>query len=71
MRQLGKNRGHPQQVEREVLIKSILQAIPTYTIMEATDSRSGSYAWRSILKGRDVLQRGARWRVGNGESIKI
>ena len=35
------------------------------------DSRSNLYAWRSIPKGRDALQRGARWRVRNGESIKI
>ena len=44
---------------------------PNYSIMEATDSRSGSYAWRSLLMGRDVLQRGARWQVGNGRTIKI
>ena len=44
---------------------------PKYSIMEATDSRSGSYAWRSLLMGRDVLQREARWRVGNGKTIKI
>lgn len=44
---------------------------PNCSIMEAKDSRSGSYAWRSILNGRDVLNRGARCRVGNGESIKI
>ena len=31
----------------------------------------GSYAWRSILKGREVLQRGARWRVENSEKIRI
>ena len=39
--------------------------------MEAKDSRGGSYAWRSILKGRDVIQRGSRWRVGEGKSIYI
>ena len=44
---------------------------PKCSIMEAKESRSGSYAWRSILHGRDVLSRGVRWRVGNGESIKI
>ena len=41
------------------------------SIMEAVDSRMGSCAWKSIFKGRDVLQRGARWRVSNGEKIKI
>ena len=40
---------------------------PNCTLMEANDIRYGSYAWRSTLKGREVLQRGARWRVGNGE----
>ena len=32
--------------------------------------KGGSYAWRSIL-GRNVIQRGARWRVGDGKSINI
>ena len=40
---------------------------PNTTIMEAKDSRLGSYAWRSILIGRDVIQRGPRSRVGNGK----
>nr|XP_023877746.1 uncharacterized protein LOC111990191 [Quercus suber] len=44
---------------------------PNCSFMEAPDSLSGSYTWCSILKGREVLERGARWRVGNGESIKI
>ena len=40
---------------------------PNSTIMGTNDSRIGSYAWRSILVGRDVIQRGARWRVGDGK----
>ena len=44
---------------------------PNSTIMEATDSRMGSYAWKSILRGRDIIQRGALWRIGNGEKINI
>nr|XP_023916712.1 uncharacterized protein LOC112028271 [Quercus suber] len=40
-------------------------------ILEAPECASGSYAWSNLLKGREVLWRGARWRVGNGESIKI
>jgi len=39
--------------------------------MEAADSRLGSYAWKSILRGKDIIQRGARWRVGSGENINI
>ena len=47
------------------------QFFPNSTIMEAKESRMGSYAWRSILVGRDVIQRGARWRVGDGKKIRI
>ena len=42
---------------------------PHCSIMEAMDSRSTSYAWRSILKGRDVLQRGVRWEMGNPSKL--
>ena len=41
------------------------------SIWEAQESSSGSHAWHSILKGRDVLLKGARWRVGCGEDISI
>ena len=44
---------------------------PNCSIMEANEGYWGSYAWRSILKGREVIRRGAKWRVGNGESIKL
>ena len=39
--------------------------------MGAVDSRMGSYAWKSILRGRDIIQRGALWRVGSGQKINI
>ena len=39
--------------------------------MEAREGYEGLYAWRSILKGREVIRQGAKWRVGNGESIKL
>ena len=39
--------------------------------MGAKNTRAGSYAWTSILRGRDVIQRGSRWRIGNGNSVKI
>ena len=44
---------------------------PICSIMEAKDSRSSSYACRSILQGRDVLLKGSRWMLGNAKSMKI
>ena len=44
---------------------------PNSSIMEAADSRLGSYAWKSILRGRDIIKKGAIWRIGSGEKINI
>ena len=44
---------------------------PNTTILEASDSRMGSYIWKSILVGSDIIQRGSRWRIGNDEKINI
>ena len=44
---------------------------PNRSILETSDSAKGSYAWRSILKGREVLKKGGRWKVGNGKDISI
>ena len=41
------------------------------SIMDAKEGHGGSYAWKSILKGRLVISQGAKWRVGNGEDVKI
>ena len=39
--------------------------------MEAKGSRRGSYSWKSILKGMDVIAWGACWWIGDGKSVKI
>ena len=44
---------------------------PRETILEAKDSSSASYAWKSILKGRDVILKGALWRIGDGKRVRI
>ena len=45
--------------------------LPHWSILYAKESIAGSYAWKSIIKGRDVILNGAFWRVGDGRSIKI
>ena len=44
---------------------------PNCSVLDAKDNPGGSFAWRSILRGRDVLKKGVCWRVGTGENIKL
>jgi ribonuclease HI len=44
---------------------------PHGSILDCPTTTRGSYAWQSILKVRDVILKGAVWRVGNGQSINI
>jgi ribonuclease HI len=37
----------------------------------ATVGRNPSYAWRSMLKARGILDEGLVWRIGDGSSIRI
>ena len=39
--------------------------------MEAKTLNNASYAWKSIIKGRDVMKQGAVWRIGLGNSIQV
>ena len=41
------------------------------SFMEASEFTSRSYAWQSILRGRDELKRGTRWSVWCGDSISV
>ena len=40
-------------------------------IMNASLGAKPSYAWRSILHGRDLLEKGLKCSVGNGRSLKV
>ena len=39
--------------------------------MEVTNLSSASYAWKSILRGREVIKRGVIWWIGDGRSSAI
>ena len=43
---------------------------PHGTIFDAKENKR-SFAWKSILKGRDVIRRGLKWRIGNGSKVRI
>ena len=43
---------------------------PNGSIVEAR-MKSGSYAWKSILRARKVINLGAKWRVGDGKFVHI
>lgn len=43
---------------------------PHGTIFDAKENK-GSFAWKSILKGREVIKKGMRWRIGDGSCVKI
>ena len=44
---------------------------PHCSLMEAADTQDGSYAWKSILIGKEILKEGMRWRVGDRTSIRV
>ena len=44
---------------------------PDCSILDAKESTTGSFAWKSILNARDVIQKGMVWRIGNGQNVRI
>ena len=44
---------------------------PNCSILDAKESNSESYAWKSILGVRDVIKKGMFWRIGNGQTARI
>ena len=44
---------------------------PDTSVMEAKIPANSLYAWKSIMKGRNVIKQGAKWRIGSGRAIHI
>ena len=41
------------------------------SVLDAPIHPKCSYAWRSILQAREVIEKGAIWRVGSGQQIEV
>ena len=44
---------------------------PDCSILDAKESTTGSFAWKSILNARDVIQKGMVWCIGNSQNVRI
>ncbi|XP_062013825.1 uncharacterized protein LOC133730210 [Rosa rugosa] len=44
---------------------------PNSSILQAKRGSSPSWLWSSLLAGRDLLQNGALWNIGNGNSVNL
>ncbi|XP_057247417.1 uncharacterized protein LOC130589838 [Beta vulgaris subsp. vulgaris] len=66
---------------KEVLLKAVIQAIPTKvfkakyypssSFLDANLGPVGSYSWKSIWGSKSLVIEGVLWRIGNRASIKI
>jgi hypothetical protein len=48
-----------------------MQILSTMPILRSKNPAHSSYTWRSIAQSRDIIRRGSRWRIGNGENVSI
>lgn len=42
---------------------------PNGDLLSTNVSNTASFVWRSVMASRDLLSRGTRWRIGNGEKV--
>ena len=59
--------------QKDTLLYRVFKSkfFPSGNIFDAAVPAKCSYAWRSILQAREVVQKGAIWRAGDGLSIKV
>lgn len=50
-------------------LKSIY--FPKCEFLESKCKKGNSWLWKSLSRGKELLKKGLRWEVGNGEKIKF
>ena len=55
------------------LLYRVLKAkyFPSCDFLHATIGNNPSYTWHSILATKSIVEKGIRWRVGNGSNIRV
>ena len=61
------------QSGRDSLLYRVFKAryFPNCDFVHAGMGTSPSFAWRSLMVAQEVVKKGARWQVGNGQDIRI
>lgn len=69
---LAKQRWRLQQKQNS-LAYCVLKAkyFPTWKFSQATLGNNSSFTWRSIMLAQVVVNHGLRWRIGNGEKVRV
>ena len=59
--------------QKDSLLFKVFSAryFPNCSVLDAPIHPKCSYAWRSILQAREVIEKGAIWRVGSGQQIEV
>ena len=61
------------QTDHSSLVYRVLKAkyFPRCEFIEVSMGNNPSYTWRSIMDAQHIVREGIKWRVGNGNSIRI